>query len=131
MPRDMKSERHARLIALTEILESVQQASLDELCRMGKYSSARTVKEDISYLRRYHKAVIDYDFRSNVYIIKYPGDFIIDLNITRQEAGALMSGFPARPHNEAKRALVLSADLPNLFKRMRMLEKKLGDLQKS
>ena len=46
-------------------------------------------------------------------------------------AGALMSGFPARPHNEAKRALVLSADLPSLFKRMRMLEKKLGELQKS
>ena len=98
MPRDMKSERHARLIALTEILESVQQASLDELCRMGKYSSARTVKEDISYLRRYHKAVIDYDFRSNVYIIKYPGDFIVDLNITRQEAGALMSGLKIASH---------------------------------
>ncbi len=46
-------------------------------------------------------------------------------------AGAIVSGFPARPHNEAKRALVLSADLPSLFKRMRMLEKKLGELQKS
>lgn len=46
-------------------------------------------------------------------------------------AGALMSGFPARPHNEAKRALVLSADLPSLYKRVRTLEKKLGDTQKS
>ena len=38
-------------------------------------------------------------------------------------AGSLMSGFPARPHNEAKRALVLAADLPSLFKRVRVLEK--------
>lgn len=46
-------------------------------------------------------------------------------------AGTVVSGFPARPHNEAKRALVLSADLPSLFKRIRMLEKKLDSLQKS
>ena len=42
-------------------------------------------------------------------------------------AGALVSGFPARPHNEAKRALVLAADLPTLFKRVRKLEKRLKD----
>ena len=46
-------------------------------------------------------------------------------------ANSIVSGFPARPHNEAKRALVLAADLPTLYKRVRMLEKKLGDLQKS
>lgn len=45
--------------------------------------------------------------------------------------GAVVSGFPARPHNEAKRALVLAADLPSLFKRIRILEKKLVELQKS
>ena len=45
-------------------------------------------------------------------------------------AGAVVSGFPARPHNEAKRALVLAADLPSLFKRIRVLEKKLEELQK-
>ena len=36
---------------------------------------------------------------------------------------SVMSGFPARPHNEAKRALVLSANLPSLYKRVRNLEK--------
>ena len=46
-------------------------------------------------------------------------------------AGAVVSGFPARPHNEAKRALVLASDLPTLYKRMRMMEKKLTELQKS
>ena len=45
-------------------------------------------------------------------------------------AGSVVSGFPARPHNEAKRALVLSADLPSLYKRMRVMEKKLEALQK-
>lgn len=45
-------------------------------------------------------------------------------------AGSVVSGFPARPHNEAKRALVLAADLPALFKRIRVLEKKLEELQK-
>ena len=40
-------------------------------------------------------------------------------------AGSIVSGFPARNHNEAKRALVLAADLPALYKRVRMLEKKL------
>ena len=34
-------------------------------------------------------------------------------------AGAVMSGFPARPHQETRRALVLAADLPTLFKRLR------------
>ena len=38
-------------------------------------------------------------------------------------ANSVMSGFPARPHNEAKRALVLSADLPSLYKRVRVLER--------
>jgi len=42
-------------------------------------------------------------------------------------AGSLVSGFPARPHNEAKRALVLAADLPTLYKRVRVLEKKLSE----
>ena len=42
-------------------------------------------------------------------------------------AGSLVSGFPARPHNEAKRALVLAADLPSLYKRVRVLEKKLSE----
>lgn len=45
-------------------------------------------------------------------------------------AGSIVSGFPARPHNESKRALVLAADLPLLFKRIKMLEKKLEDMQK-
>lgn len=40
-------------------------------------------------------------------------------------AGAVMSGFPARPHVEAKRALVLSADLPALFKRLRRMEREI------
>lgn len=40
-------------------------------------------------------------------------------------AGSVVSGFPARPHNEAKRALVLAADLPSLYKRVRILEKKI------
>ncbi len=40
-------------------------------------------------------------------------------------AGSMVSGFPARPHNEAKRALVLAADLPSLYKRVRKIEKKL------
>jgi UDP-3-O-[3-hydroxymyristoyl] glucosamine N-acyltransferase len=38
-------------------------------------------------------------------------------------AGAVVSGFPARPHNEAKRALVLSARLPELYDRIRRLER--------
>lgn len=46
-------------------------------------------------------------------------------------ANSVVSGFPARPHNEAKRALVLAADLPSLYKRIRMLEKKLEGMQKS
>ena len=46
-------------------------------------------------------------------------------------ANSVVSGFPARPHNEAKRALVLAADLPMLYKRIRILEKKVEGLQKS
>ena len=45
-------------------------------------------------------------------------------------AGSIVSGFPARPHNEAKRALVLASDLPSLFKRIKILEKKLEGMQK-
>ena len=43
--------------------------------------------------------------------------------------GSVLSGFPARPHNQAKRALVLAADLPDMFKRLLKLEKKFEDLQ--
>ena len=45
-------------------------------------------------------------------------------------AGAVLAGYPARPHVEAKRALVLSADLPALFKRLRSLERRLEAQQK-
>jgi len=38
-------------------------------------------------------------------------------------AGALVSGFPARAHNEAKKALVLSARLPELYERLKRLER--------
>ena len=47
------------------------------------------------------------------------------------EAGALISGFPARPHNAAKRALVLAADLPLMSRRLRLLEKKFDAMQKN
>ena len=43
-------------------------------------------------------------------------------------AGALISGFPARPHNAAKRALVLSADLPLMYRKLRLLEKKVDSM---
>ena len=42
-------------------------------------------------------------------------------------AGAVMSGFPVRPHAEARKALALSAELPELFKRLRRLEKRVED----
>ena len=42
-----------------------------------------------------------------------------------------VSGFPARNHNDAKRALVLAADLPLLVKRLKLLEKKVDLLQNS
>jgi UDP-3-O-[3-hydroxymyristoyl] glucosamine N-acyltransferase len=38
-------------------------------------------------------------------------------------AGAVVSGFPARPHGEAKRAQVLSVRLPELYERVRRLER--------
>ncbi len=43
-------------------------------------------------------------------------------------AGALYSGFPARNHSDAKRALVLSADLPVLYRRVKLLEKEVKAL---
>lgn len=42
-------------------------------------------------------------------------------------AGAVMSGFPARPHGTAKRAQMLAAELPELFKRLRRLERAVKD----
>ncbi|MBR1603340.1 MAG: UDP-3-O-(3-hydroxymyristoyl)glucosamine N-acyltransferase [Synergistaceae bacterium] len=38
--------------------------------------------------------------------------------------GAVMSGYPLQPHNDAKRSLVLFMRLPELFKRVKELEKK-------
>ncbi|MCR5346238.1 MAG: UDP-3-O-(3-hydroxymyristoyl)glucosamine N-acyltransferase [Fretibacterium sp.] len=44
-------------------------------------------------------------------------------------AGAVMSGFPARPHTEARKSLVLTADLPELFKRLHSLESELDSIR--
>lgn len=38
-------------------------------------------------------------------------------------AGAVVSGLPARAHNEARKALVLSARLPELYERIKRLER--------
>jgi UDP-3-O-[3-hydroxymyristoyl] glucosamine N-acyltransferase len=38
--------------------------------------------------------------------------------------GAVVSGFPARPHGEAKRAQILSVRLPELYERVRRLERR-------
>ena len=45
-------------------------------------------------------------------------------------AGSVVSGFPARNHNQAKRALVLAADLPLYVKKLKIIEKKLDALEK-
>ncbi len=45
-------------------------------------------------------------------------------------SGAIISGFPARNHNDAKRALVLASDLPLLVKRLHKLERKVEELEK-
>ncbi|GHS95932.1 UDP-3-O-acylglucosamine N-acyltransferase [Synergistales bacterium] len=39
------------------------------------------------------------------------------------EPGAVVSGFPARPHNEARKALVLAARLPDIYERVKNLER--------
>ncbi|GHS89826.1 UDP-3-O-acylglucosamine N-acyltransferase 1 [Synergistales bacterium] len=36
---------------------------------------------------------------------------------------AVVSGFPARPHNEARKALVLAARLPDIYERVKSLER--------
>jgi UDP-3-O-[3-hydroxymyristoyl] glucosamine N-acyltransferase len=41
-------------------------------------------------------------------------------------AGAVVSGFPARAHSEARRALILSTRLPELYDRLRRLERASG-----
>ncbi len=46
-------------------------------------------------------------------------------------ANSLISGFPARPHNAAKRALVLAADLPLMSRKLRLLEKRVEAMQKN
>ena len=46
-------------------------------------------------------------------------------------ANSLVSGFPARPHNAAKRALVLAADLPLMSRKLRLLEKKVDAMKKN
>ena len=38
-------------------------------------------------------------------------------------AGTIASGFPARAHNDAKKALILSARLPELYERIKRLER--------
>jgi UDP-3-O-[3-hydroxymyristoyl] glucosamine N-acyltransferase len=43
-------------------------------------------------------------------------------------AGAVVSGFPARAHNEARKALILSARLPELYERLKKLERKISEL---
>ncbi len=45
-------------------------------------------------------------------------------------SGAIISGFPARNHNDAKRALVLASDLPLLVKRLHNLERKVNGMNK-
>nr|MBQ6739640.1 UDP-3-O-(3-hydroxymyristoyl)glucosamine N-acyltransferase [Synergistaceae bacterium] len=42
------------------------------------------------------------------------------------KVGAVMSGFPLQPHNDAKRSLILFTRLPELFKRVKDLEKKVN-----
>ena len=46
------------------------------------------------------------------------------------KAGAVVSGFPARPHNDSKRALILASRLPDLFRRLNSLEHDLNEIAK-
>ncbi len=45
-------------------------------------------------------------------------------------SGAIVSGFPARNHNDAKRAIVLASDLPLIVKRLQKLERRVAGLEK-
>ena len=42
------------------------------------------------------------------------------------QAGAVVSGLPARPHNEAKKAQILAVRLPELYERIKRLERSIG-----
>lgn len=44
-------------------------------------------------------------------------------------AGAVVSGYPARDHGVAKRLISAVQQLPELFRRVRALEKRIGDLE--
>jgi UDP-3-O-[3-hydroxymyristoyl] glucosamine N-acyltransferase len=49
------------------------------------------------------------------------------------QPNAVVSGFPARPHNEARKALVLAARVPDIYERVKTLERTLkarGDGEK-
>ena len=46
------------------------------------------------------------------------------------KSGAVVSGFPARPHNDNKRALILASRLPDLFRRLNSLEHDLNEIAK-
>jgi UDP-3-O-[3-hydroxymyristoyl] glucosamine N-acyltransferase len=39
------------------------------------------------------------------------------------QPNAVVSGFPARPHNEARKALILAARLPDIYERVKNLER--------
>ena len=45
--------------------------------------------------------------------------------------GAVVSGFPARAHSEAKKALVLSTRLPELYERLKRLERKINEAERN
>ena len=110
MAKDLTSIRYGRLLDIMRLLESSSYVTHEQLYSTGEYSCLRTLQNDLRYLRETWGAEIRYDPKRRVYVLEHPGNFIVNLKITRHEAEVLTSGLKMASHflphlKEAARSL--------------------------
>ena len=77
MSRAMNSERIKRLNTLLKVLKAEKYISRDELMSQCGYVSARTLENDLRFLRRALGAKIHYSRSRTAYSLESAGDFAL------------------------------------------------------
>ena len=104
MPKDMSSVRYSRLLKVIALMKSKKKVTRAELEAAGQYpvpepgQQNRMLQRDLQFMREELGAVIEYDYKDEVYVLKHEGSLLVNINASPSEIEALRAGLKIASH---------------------------------
>lgn len=124
--KDIGSERYRRILDLVAFLKRSGGKATRRAIEQnvggyakdggGTYRQNRMLQNDLTFMRNFMGAEIDYDHRSGLYVLKHEGSLLVNIEATPAEIEALSAGLKMASHflpHLKKDALKLWAKIAN------------------